>query len=96
MRWVHSLTEGPQSLEKCVHRSIMNFQKEKCQRPVTGEEQHQALMHTGGQLVKNQLCREGPAGTGEQADRKIPMWPCSKEVQEHPGMRYAEYCHQVR
>lgn len=74
----------------------MNFQKEKCPCPVTGKEQHQALMHSGDQLVKNQLCREGPGGTGEQADHEIPRWPCSKEVQDDPGMHYAEYCHQVR
>lgn len=50
-----------------------------------GEEQHQAPIYNGGQLAKNQLCRESPGSTGEQTDHKSAVCPCSK-FQEHPVM----------
>lgn len=59
-------TEQPQSWEKCVQQNIMKFHKGKYRQPVTREE-HQAPKHIGGQLAKNQLCREGPGGTGEKS-----------------------------
>lgn len=45
-------TERPQILEKRVHWNIMELHKGKYQHPVTGEEQHQALIHTGGQMAE--------------------------------------------
>lgn len=52
-------TEGPQTWEKCVHQNTMKQHKGGYQCPVTGEEQHRALIHASGQLAKNQVCREG-------------------------------------
>lgn len=37
---------------------------------MTREKQRQALIHTGGQLAKNQFFTEGPGGTGEQLTMK--------------------------
>jgi len=95
MRWVHCHPERPQQAgEMCGQECHEDPQKEMLS-PAPGEEQHQAPIHTGGQLAKNQICREGTGGTGEQADHESVMCPCSKEVQEHPGIHYAEHGHQV-
>lgn len=77
-------TEAPQRWEKCVHHGVP---QRKIPTPCDGEEQFQAVLHTDGQLAKNQLCK-GTGGTGEEANHEIPMRPCCKEVQKHPEIYY--------
>ena len=95
MRWMRCHPEGPRQAGELCRRESHEVPQREMPSPAPGEEQHQVPTHTGGQLAKNQLCRERPGGTGEQVDHEPTTCPCSKEVQEHPGMHYAEYCQHV-
>jgi len=54
-------------------------------------------VHTGGKLAGKQLCQEGPGSPhGQQTDRETAVGPCSKGVQQPPGLRQEKHRQQMK